>query len=168
MFDSPPADPRRRPGLAGHYRGVPEPLRTLLLKCCAQAAATRAPATVKSIASHPAGFGRCLAASDPPLTDLSMLGRQRHIEPLLSALADARHGDGTAMSVGHRRGQILTVRQFLAETAEWGWPTAPTRTLIFSRDIPRAPAPLPRYLRRAGPTVGCTRRARRVLATHLD
>jgi hypothetical protein len=38
------------------------------------------------------------------------------------------------------------VRQFLADITEWGWPTAPARTLIFSRDIPRLAHPLPRYL----------------------
>lgn len=118
----------------------------MLLDYCAQAATTRAPATVKAIASHLAGFGRFLTTCAPPLTDLTGLDRQRHIEPWLTALADARHDDSTAMSVGHRRGQILTVRLFLAEIAEWGWPSAPTRTLIFSRDIPRAPHPLPRYL----------------------
>ena len=146
VLDTPPPDPRQRPGLAGRYSGVPEPLRTLLLEYCTLAAATRAPTTVKAIASHLAGFGRFLATYDPPLTDLTLLERQRHIEPWLTALADARHDDGTAMSIGHRRGQILTVRQFLAEIAEWDWPRAPHRTLIFSRDIPRAPHPLPRYL----------------------
>lgn len=146
VLDTPPPDPRRRPGLSGHYSGVPEPLRTLLLDYCTQAGATRAPTTMKAIASHLAGFGRFLAACDPPVTDLSLLDRRSHIEPWLTALAEARHDDGTAMSVGHRRGQILTVRQFLADLAEWNWPQAPTRPLIFARDVPRAPHPLPRYL----------------------
>nr|MDQ3344510.1 site-specific integrase [Actinomycetota bacterium] len=146
VLDDPPPDPRQRPGLSGHYSGVPDPLRTLLLDYCTQAGATRAPTTMKAIAGHLAGFGRFLAACEPPVTDLSLLDRRSHIEPWLSALADARHDDGTAMSVGHRRGQILTVRQFLAEIAEWDWPQAPTRPLIFSRDVPRSPQPLPRYL----------------------
>jgi integrase len=146
VLGSPPPDPRRRPGLTGHYSGVPEPLRTLMLDYCAQAGTTRAPATIKSIASHLAGFGRFLAACDPALTDLRQLDRTRHIEPWLAALAEARHPDGTPISVAHRRGQILTARQFLTDICEWGWPTAPTRTLIFARDIPRCPQPLPRYL----------------------
>src|SRR5271166_61759 len=123
VLDTPPEDPRRRPGLAGHYGGVDEPLRSLFLDYCDQAAATRAPATVKAIASHLAGFGRFLAS-----------------------LAAAHHPDDTAMSVGHQRGQILTVRQFLTDILQWGWPAAPTRTLIFPRDIPQLPQPLPRYL----------------------
>ncbi len=142
----PPEDPRHRPGLAGHYSGVGEPLRTLFLDYCTQAAATRAPATVKSIASHLAGFGRFLASLDPPLTDLASLDRRAHIEPWLAFLAEARHPDGTPMSAGHRRGQILTIRQFLTDIAEWDWPTAPARTLIFARDIPPLQHPLPRYL----------------------
>jgi integrase len=142
----PPADPRRRPGLDGHYSGVTEPLRELMLAYCTQAAATRAPATVKTIASHLAGFGQFLSTCDPPATDLAALDRRAHIEPWLAALAQAQHPDGRAHSIGHRRGQILAVRQFLADITEWGWPSAPTRPLIFARDIPDVPRPLPRYL----------------------
>ena len=146
VLPRPPADPRRRPGLGGHYSGVAEPLRGLLLDYCAQTAATRAPATVKAIASHLAGFGRFLSACDPPVTDLAALDRRAHIEPWLASLAAARHPDGRAHSIGHRRGQILTVRQFLADITEWGWPAAPARPLLFARDVPDAPHPLPRYL----------------------
>jgi integrase len=146
IFHAPPEDPRRRHGLTGHHSGVGEPLRPLFLDYCTQAAATRAPATVKSIASHLAGFGRFLASLDPPLTDLASLDRREHIEPWLAFLAEARHPDGTPMSAGHRRGQILTVRQFLADIGEWGWPSAPARALIFARDIPQLDHPLPRYL----------------------
>ena len=146
VLADPPADPRRRPGLGGHYSGVAEPLRGQLLAYCTQAAATRAPATVKAIASHLAGFGRFLSRADPPLSDLAALDRRAHVEPWLAALAQARHPDGRAHSIGHQRGQILTVRQFLADITEWGWPAAPPRPVIFARDVPPAPHPLPRYL----------------------
>lgn len=147
VLPAPPGDPRRRPGLHGAWGGgVADPLRRILEDYCQLAAATRAPATVKSIASHLGGFGRFLAACDPPVSDLSVLDRHDHIEAWLAHLAQARRRDGAAISIGHRRGQILTVRQFLADIAEWGWPAAPARTLIFARDIPRAPHALPRYL----------------------
>jgi hypothetical protein len=70
VFPTPPEDPRRRDGLAGHCSGVAEPLRQLLLDDSTLAAATRAPATVKGIAGHLAGFGRFLCC-DPPLADLA-------------------------------------------------------------------------------------------------
>jgi integrase len=146
VLPTPPEDPRQRHGLSGHYSGVPDPLRRAFLDYCGQAAATRAPATIKAIASHLAGFGRFLASCDPPVTNLADLHRHPHIEAWLTALAQAQHGDGRPMSVGHRRGQILTVRQFFADITEWGWPDAPARALLFARDIPSIPHALPRYL----------------------
>ena len=144
VLPAPPEDPRRRPGRAGHYSGVPESLRGVFLAYCAQRAATHARSTVKGTASHLAGFGRFLASLDPPLVDLRELDRAT-IEAWLSSLAGPR-ADGTVSSIGHRRGQILTVRQFLTEAAEWGWTSVPTRRLIFTRDLPRLSHPLPRYL----------------------
>jgi len=144
VLPDPPEDPRRRPGLAGHYSGVPEPLRGVFLDYCAHAAATRAPTTVKSLASHLAAFGRFLASCDPPVVDLRQLDRAT-IEAWLSALAEQRD-DGTTISVAHRRGRIVTIRQFLTDTLDWGWPGVPTRSLIFRRDLPHVPHPLPRYL----------------------
>ncbi|MCA1677582.1 MAG: site-specific integrase [Actinobacteria bacterium] len=35
---------------------------------------------------------------------------------------------------------------FLNDIGQWGWPQAPDRRLIFPRDTPRRPQPLPRYL----------------------
>ena len=48
VLPTPPEDPRRRRGLSGHYSGVPDRLRQVFLDYCAQAAATRAPATIKA------------------------------------------------------------------------------------------------------------------------
>lgn len=146
ILDAPPEHPLRRDGLDGYCSKVPEPLRTLFLDYCTQAAATRAPTTVKSIAGHLGAFGRFLASLDPPVTDLASLDRRAHIEPWLAALAQARRADGAALSVGYRRVRIIAVRQFLTDILEWGWPTAPPRTVLFARDIPPLKHPLPRYL----------------------
>lgn len=67
------------------------------------------------------------------------------VEGWLAALAATRLRDGNPMSIGYRRGRIIAVRQFLTDITEWGWPAAPARTLIFSRDLPRLTHPLPRY-----------------------
>jgi site-specific recombinase XerD len=146
IFDTPPDHPLRRDGLDGYCSKVPEPLRTLFLDYCAQAAATRAPTTVKSIAGHLGAFGRFLASLDPPVTDLASLDRHAHIEPWLAALAQARRADGVPISVGYRRVRIIAIRQFLTDILEWGWPVAPPRTVLFARDIPPLKHPIPRYL----------------------
>ena len=145
ILDTPPADPRSKPGLSGRCNGVAEPLRTVFMDYCMQAAATRAPTTVKAIAGHLADFGRFLSACDPPVTDLALLDRPT-IEAWLAALAAVPLRDGNPMSIGYRRGRIIAVRQFLTDITEWGWPAAPARILIFSRDLPRLTHPLPRYL----------------------
>jgi integrase len=48
------------------------------------------------------------------------------------------------MTVFHH--DIVDLRVFFEDIAEWGWPTAPQRRLIFLADLPRLPEPLPRAL----------------------
>jgi integrase len=146
ILASPPGDPRRAAGLAGYLAVAPAELREPISAYCAQAAATKAPATVKGIAGRLAGFGRFLATLTPPVDSLAELERTDHIEPWLAAVADARRADGTPISLGERRNRIITVSRFLADVTEWDWPCAPARRLLFARDVPRPTRPLPRYL----------------------
>jgi len=114
------------------------------LECCL---ATRVHATVEGIATCLAHFGRHLAAVDPDLGSLADLDRQRHIEPYLAAVARARNPrTGAPLAASERRSRILTLGRMLADITEWGWPQAPPRQLVFPRDAPRLPRPLPRYL----------------------
>ena len=46
----------------------------------------------------------------------------------------------------HAKQRIQSGGSFLDAIAEWGWPEAPARRLIFPRDAPGLPHPLPRYL----------------------
>ncbi len=57
-----------------------------------------------------------------------------------------RKDNGEAVSISERRQRISVVGRFLTDIAEWGWPDAPARRLIFPRDMPREPRPLPRYI----------------------
>ena len=41
---------------------------------------------------------------------------------------------------------VIDLRVFFEDIAEWGWPSAPTRRLFFLGDIPRMPDALPRAL----------------------
>jgi len=130
-----------------HLDGVAPAIRPTLvayLECCQ---GTRARSTVRGMASRLAHFGRHLAAVDPSLGSLAELDRQRHVEPWLHQVAQARHPrTATPLSASERRSRILTVGRMLADIAEWGWAEAPARRLLFDRDVPKLPRPLPRYL----------------------
>ena len=145
---------RRRPTRAAataasakRFGGVAEPIAASFVCYLERLVATHAPATIKGIAARLAAFGRHLATVDPDLASLAGLDRRRHIETYIASLADARRAhDGAPISVGERRNRLITLARFLADIAEWGWPEAPTRRLIFPRDFPRLPRTLPRYL----------------------
>jgi site-specific recombinase XerD len=136
-----------RDGYDHHFTGVTDPLRALLVAYTELLTGTHAPTTVTAVAIRLAHFGRHLAGIDASLTSLADLDRCRHIEPYLTAVAAARRkSDGAPVSIGERRNRIITLRRFLTDIVEWGWPDAPTRPLVFTRDIPRLPRALPRYL----------------------
>jgi integrase len=110
-------------------------------------AATLHPDTVSSLATRLSHFGRFLAEADPDLASLAALDRQRHIEPYLNSTASAiNQKNGEVITRADQARRILAVSSFLTDITEWGWEDAPPRKLIFRSDIPRLPAPLPRYL----------------------
>lgn len=130
-----------------HFGGVPGWLAERLLTYTERLRGTHRPSTIHGIAIRLGHFGRFLVACDPSLSSLAGLERQRHIEPYLNAVAVATtHGTDRTISVGEQRNRIITLGRFLADICEWGWPDAPQRRLVFPRDVPRAPRPLPRYL----------------------
>ena len=109
--------------------------------------ATLARSTVQGTASELAHFGRFLARHDPRLPSLALLDRQRHIEPYLNQVAAAvNHRTGQPITASSAKKRIQAVGSFLDAMAEWGWPAAPARRLVFPRDAPKLPHPLPRYL----------------------
>lgn len=132
---------------AHHFGGVPAWLAARLQTYTQRLVGTHATTTIDGIAIRLAHFARHLAQADPTLGCLADLDRHRHVEPYLAAVATAtRLRGGQPISVGEQRNRIITLGRFLADITEWGWPDAPTRRLIFPRDIPRSPRPLPRYL----------------------
>jgi len=133
--------------LERHFAGVSEAIGRSLVAYCECAAGTRTRSTVSHIASRLANFARFVTAHDLTLTSLAELDRQRHLEPYLAAVAAARHPHtGAILSASERRSRILTVGRMIDDVIEWGWVEAPSRRLVFTRDVPRIPRPLPRYL----------------------
>jgi integrase len=109
--------------------------------------ATHSRGTVTGTATRLNHFAAHLAAVDPTLASLAELERRRHIETYLTATAEAMNSrTGAPIQASERRGRILAVHCLLNDIAEWGWPQAPQRRLVFRSDIPKLPRPLPRYL----------------------
>jgi integrase len=149
IVDVTPPNRRRREhsGHEHHFGGVPAWLAARFENYTSVISGTREPSTMEGIAIRLAHFGRHLAAVDPDLDSLAGLDRQRHIETYLAAtaVATAARG-GQPIGAGEQRNRIITLGRFLADITEWEWPDAPTRRLVFTRDIPKLPRPLPRYL----------------------
>ncbi len=130
-----------------HLDGVSDELRRSMVAYLDRCSATLARSTVSGTASELAHFGRFLAAGHPDLRSFADLDRRRHIEPYLSEVAAAvNHRTGNPITISSQRSRIQVVGRMLQAMAEWGWQEAPARKLIFDRDSPRLPRPLPRYL----------------------
>jgi site-specific recombinase XerD len=130
-----------------HLDGVSPQVRRPMTSYLERLQATLARSTVQGAASELAHFGRFLARRDPGLSSLALLDRRRHIEPYLNEVAAAvNHRTGQPIAASTAKARIQAVGHFLDAIAEWGWPEAPARRLIFNRDAPRLPHPLPRYL----------------------
>src|SRR5712691_4633645 len=148
-----PAEPVPRRSTLGrwswerHLDGVSPQVRRPMVAYLERLQGTHARSSVQGTASELAHFGRFLARHDPGLSSLALLDRQRHIEPYLTEVASAvNHRTGQPIAASTAKQRIQSVGSFLDAIAEWGWPEAPARRLVFPRDAPKLPHPLPRYL----------------------
>jgi site-specific recombinase XerD len=148
-----PAEPVPKRSTLGHWSwqrhldGVSDGLRHTMVAYLERCAATLARSSVSGTASELAHFGRFLAAQHPDLVTFADLDRRLHIEPYLNEVAAAlNHRTGEPIAASTQRSRIQAVGRMLEAMAEWGWEDAPSRRLIFERDSPRLPHPLPRYL----------------------
>jgi site-specific recombinase XerD len=148
-----PAEPAPKRSTLGrwswerHLDGVTDQVRRPMTAYLERLHATLARSTVQGTASELAHFGRFLARHDPGLSSLALLDRQQHIEPYLNEVAAAvNHRTGAPIAASTAKQRIQAVGSFLDAIAEWGWAEAPARRLVFPRDAPKLPHPLPRYL----------------------
>jgi hypothetical protein len=130
-----------------HLDGVSAQVRRPMVTYLERLQGTHARSSVQGTASELAHFGRFLARHDPGLASLALLDRQRHIEPYLNEVAAAvNHRTGQPIAASTAKKRIQAVGSFLDAITEWGWAEVPARRLVFPRDAPRLPHPLPRYL----------------------
>ncbi len=136
-----------RQSFAQRMRDATPALRGSFVAYLDRLTATHSRSTVTGTATRLNHFAAHLASVDPTLTSLTDLDRRRHIETYLTATAEATNTrTGAPIQASERRGRILAVHCLLNNIAEWGWPEAPQRRLVFRSDIPKLPRPLPRYL----------------------
>ena len=130
-----------------HLQSVNEGLRRSMVAYLERLLATLSRSRVTGTACELAHFGRFLTLIDPALSSFADLDRRRHVEPYLSAVATAVHyRSGEPIAISTQRSRIQVIGRMLDAMTEWGWEEAPRRRLVFERDSPRLPRPLPRYL----------------------
>lgn len=136
-----------RQSFAQRMRDASPSLRGSFVAYLDRLTATHSRGTVAGTATRLNHFAAHLYAVDPTLASLANLDRRRHIETYLTATAEATNSrTGAPIQASERRGRVLAVHCLLNDIAEWGWPEAPPRRLVFRSDIPKLPRALPRYL----------------------
>lgn len=149
VLDTPPVNATTllRQSFTERMRQATPELRPTFVAYLDRLTATHTRSTVTGTASRLNDFAGHLARVDAGLSSLTDLDRRRHIETYLTATAAGRNSRTDApLSAAERRARVLAVHCLLNDIAEWGWPEAPTRRLVFRSDIPKLPRPLPRYL----------------------
>ncbi len=150
--DRPPRDPRPAARTSvDHAADIAQPvIRRDVVRYAQHITTTLRPTTGKGRIKAIRVLCDWLADQHPELTRLDQLDRTRHIEPFLvwARTRPWRGANGAAKTVGltvfHQ--DVIELRVFFDDIAEWGWPTAPQRRLIFLADIPRLPEAMPRAL----------------------
>ena len=148
-----PAEPAPKRSTLGrwswerHLEGVKPQVLRPMVAYLERLQGTLARSSVQGTASELAHFGRYLARSHPDLGSLALLDRRQHIEPYLNEVGAAlNHRSGSPIAASTAKSRVQSLGRFFDAMAEWGWPEAPPGRLVFSRDVPRLPHPLPRYL----------------------
>ena len=111
-----------------------------------QVALSLRPNTVRHIDLDLRRFGTWLADTHPGVTGCADL-RREHIEAFklwLSTHPTPR--TGKPLNRVSIKDALINLHCFFTRIAEWGYPDAPTRTLMFPGDLPIVDKPLPRFL----------------------
>ena len=152
VIEAPPRDPRPPARTAVEQAAdIAQPeIRRDVIRYAEVITTTLRPATVKMRIKAIRVLCDWIADQHPDVARLDQLDRNRHIEPFLAWARTRpwRGANGSGKNVGltvfHH--DVVDLRVFFEDIAEWGWPTAPQRRLIFLADLPRLPEAMPRAL----------------------
>jgi integrase/recombinase XerD len=111
-----------------------------------QVALSLRPNTVRHIDLDLRRFGTWLADTHPDVTGCADL-RREHIEAFKAWLSThPTPCTGKPLNRVSIKNALINLHCFFTRIAEWGYPDAPTRTLMFPGDLPIVDKPLPRFL----------------------
>ena len=111
-----------------------------------QVALSLRPNTVRHIDLDLRRFGTWLADTHPGVTGCTDL-RREHIEAFKAWLSThPTPRSGKPLNRVSIKDALINLHCFFTRIAEWGYPDAPTTTLMFPGDLPIVDKPLPRFL----------------------
>lgn len=147
MIDTPPRLRRPRTGetRAAQWAAVAPRLAETAHRYLAQIELSLRPSTVR-IAEHALReLATYLTREAPEVASVGDI-RRRHIEAYKAWLASRPRAGGGTLHRHTIRGHLTTLRCFFERIAEWDYPDAPSRPLLFAGDLPIPDQPLPRFL----------------------
>ena len=152
IVDRPPRD-SRPPALsaAAHAAKITQPeIRREVVRYAEIITTTLRPSSAQMRVKAIRVLADWLADQHPEVRRLDKLDRSRHVEPFLawSRTRPWRGPNGNGKTVGMTvfHHDVIDLRVFFEDIAEWGWASTPRRRLLFLSDLPRLPDPMPRAL----------------------
>lgn len=147
-----PQTAHNRPGPSDKlWDKLPPQVAATVRRYIQQMALSLRPESVYQEKLHLLRFFSWLAANNPEVTRLSQVQRC-HIEAYKEYLRwvppqhKSNHLPGNVLSPSSRYHLLADLYYFLVRIAEWQWPEAPKRILMFTQDFPRLDQPSPKFL----------------------
>lgn len=112
----------------------------------AQRAQHTRPATIERMGCELRRFIEWLARRCPEVETFAELTRERALEYAASLETAVSSRTGRPLSIETKITRLSTLSVFFRDAASWGWEDAPARPLLGSRDLPKRPHRVPRYI----------------------
>ena len=130
-------------------RPLPSPrpaLQALVDRWLAVKRSTLSNATVDHLAISLRRFIEHIAVTAPELDTFAAVTPSHMASFLEAMVTEPRPRTGRPVSITGRRSRAGAVARFLADGAAWGWNGFPTRPVLDTRELPRLPQRVPRFI----------------------
>lgn len=146
-------DPPRRWGqsFSQRWQGIPTGIAATVQRYLGQLSVSLRPNSLVKDEARLRRFFLWLAQAMPEVTAVNQLQRC-HLEAFKEYLRwvpphpKFRRPERATLSTSTIAAILCSLNHFFCRTAQWGWPEAPSRPLLFAGDLPHIDWPLPRFL----------------------